>query len=36
VPDELGFNAVGSVIFPVVVEVQLLASVTVYEYVPAA
>jgi hypothetical protein len=27
--------ALGSVIDPVVVEVQLLASVTVYEYVPA-
>src|SRR6266550_8745100 len=29
-------NAVGSRIVPVVVAVQLLASVTVYEYVPAA
>src|SRR5437763_1271646 len=28
--------ALGSVIFPVVVALQLLASVTVYEYVPAA
>jgi hypothetical protein len=34
--DELGLNASGSVIVPVVVEVQLFASVTVYEYVPAA
>ena len=33
--DELGTSAVGWVIFPVVVPVQLLASVTVYEYVPA-
>ena len=33
--DELGTNAVGSVMSPVVVAVQLLASVTVYEYVPA-
>jgi hypothetical protein len=33
--DELGFNAVGSVMSPVVVAVQLLASVTVKEYVPA-
>jgi hypothetical protein len=29
--DELAFKPVGSVIVPVVVEVQLLASVTVYE-----
>ena len=28
--------ALGSVMFPVVVEVQLLVSLTVYEYVPAA
>ena len=34
--DELASTALGSVIVPVVVEVQLLASVTVYEYVPAA
>jgi hypothetical protein len=33
--DELAMSAVGCVIAPVVVEVQLLASVTVYEYVPA-
>ena len=33
--DELATTALGSVIVPVVVEVQLLASVTVYEYVPA-
>ena len=33
--DELGTSAAGWVIFPVVVWVQLLASVTVYEYVPA-
>ena len=34
--DELAITALGSVIVPVVIEVQLLASVTVYEYVPAA
>ena len=34
--DELATTALGSVIVPVVVAVQLLASVTVYEYVPAA
>ena len=34
--DELATTALGCVIVPVVVEVQLLASVTVYEYVPAA
>jgi hypothetical protein len=33
--DELGINASGSVMFPVVTAVQLLASVTVKEYVPA-
>jgi len=33
---ELAPRALGSVIVPVVVAVQLLASVTVYEYVPAA
>jgi hypothetical protein len=33
--DELGTIALGCVMLPVVVEVQLLASVTVYEYVPA-
>ena len=33
--EELGANALGWVILPVVVAVQLLASVTVYEYVPA-
>jgi hypothetical protein len=33
--DELGINAAGSVILPVVTAVQLLASVTVKEYVPA-
>jgi hypothetical protein len=33
--DELGVNALGWVIFPVVVAEQLLASVTVKEYVPA-
>ena len=34
--DELASTALGWVIFPVVVSVQLLASVTVNEYVPAA
>ena len=33
--DEVGTIAVGSVMSPVVVAVQLLASVTVKEYVPA-
>ena len=33
--DELATTALGCVMSPVVVEVQLLASVTVYEYVPA-
>jgi hypothetical protein len=33
--EELGLNAVGSVMSPVVVAEQLLASVTVKEYVPA-
>ena len=33
--DALATTAVGSVMLPVVVEVQLLASVTVKEYVPA-
>ena len=33
--DELTTTASGSVMLPVVVEVQLLASVTVKEYVPA-
>ena len=33
---ELAVTALGSVIVPVVVALQLLASVTVYEYVPAA
>jgi hypothetical protein len=33
--DELGLNAAGSLMIPVVVAVQLLASVTVKEYVPA-
>ena len=33
--EELGTSAVGWVIFPVVVPVQLWASVTVNEYVPA-
>jgi len=34
--DELASTALGCVIVPVVVALQLLASVTVYEYVPAA
>jgi hypothetical protein len=33
--DEVASTALGCVISPVVVEVQLLASVTVKEYVPA-
>src|SRR3954463_1346187 len=33
--DELATTALGWLIFPVVVSVQLWASVTVYEYVPA-
>jgi len=33
--DEVGINAFGWVMLPVVVAVQLLASVTVKEYVPA-
>jgi hypothetical protein len=33
--DELGTIALGCVIVPVVVAVQLLASVTVNDYVPA-
>jgi hypothetical protein len=34
--DESATTALGSVIVPVVIAVQLLASVTVYEYGPAA
>src|SRR5262245_25531608 len=33
--EELAVTALGSVMLPVVVAVQLLESVTVYEYVPA-